>query len=60
LPQGKSLGESLLGVGLPGKDLSLLLLIPLIAIGLVIVELLVSSRRHRAPVWHLRRPRQLR
>lgn len=40
-----SWSESLFGVGLPSTDLSLLLLIPLLVIGLTIAEVLVSGRR---------------
>lgn len=60
LPRDPSLSESLLGVGLPDRDLTFLLLIPLVAVALTVVELLVGGRRHRAPAWHLRPPRRMR
>lgn len=49
LSRTRSWSESLLGVGLPSTDLSLLLLIPLLAIGLTIAEVLVAGRR-RGPL----------
>jgi len=43
-----SLAESVLGVGVRDSDLSLLLLIPLFAIGLTAADLLLSGRRGRS------------
>jgi len=51
-PKASVSSKPLLGVGLPGVDLLLLLLIPLFLIGLTIMELVVSGTR-RGPLTRL-------
>jgi hypothetical protein len=48
---------ALLGIGLPGRDLTLLLLVPLLAIALTIAEMRASGRRGRPSAWRPRRRR---